>query len=156
MVISPEILSIVLGGVIVWLAAASFFLLKTIRHYHRLIKGTDKDNLEKILEKILKDIKVEKEARVELAKVLEKLEKESGYHFQRMGLTRYNPFSETGGNQSFVLALLDGNDSGLVISSLHGREQTRIYAKPIKKGKGDGYELSKEEEEVVRKAKKIK
>ena len=73
-----------------------------------------------------------------------------------MGLVRYNPFAETGGDQSFCLSLLDGNNNGLVISSLHSRENTRIYAKPVKKGKAANYDLSTEEKEAVKKAKKIK
>ena len=49
--------------------------------------------------------------------------------FQRVGLVRYNPFEETGGNQSFALALLDAEGNGWVLSSLHARQGTRVYAK---------------------------
>lgn len=156
MTVSPEAISISLGVLVVWLAALSLFLFRALRHYWRLTQGVTKDNLERILEKILKDIRIERETTNKLKEALGQLEQESEYHFQKVGLSRYNPFSETGGDQSFVLTLLDGKDSGLVISSFHGREQTRIYAKPIKGGKGDGYELSKEEKEVIKKAKKIK
>ena len=51
--------------------------------------------------------------------------------FQRVGLVRYNPFEETGGNQSFALALLDADGDGWVLSSLHARSGTRVYAKAI-------------------------
>ena len=54
--------------------------------------------------------------------------------FQRVGLVRYNPFEETGGNQSFALALLDAGGDGWVLSSLHARSGTRVYAKAIKAG----------------------
>jgi len=71
---------------------------------------------------------------------------------------RFNPFSQTGGNQSFSLALLDGNNNGLVISSLHSREGTRIYAKMVKEGEGKGKgkksSFSNEEKEAILKAKK--
>ena len=50
---------------------------------------------------------------------------------QRVGLVRYNPFEETGGNQSFALALLDAEGDGWVLSSLHARSGTRVYAKAI-------------------------
>lgn len=152
----PEIFLAVTAGLALWLLLVSVFLIRTIRHYQRLGTGVEHGNLQKVLEKILKDVRSEQEMRKKLEESLAKLEKEAGFHFQKMGLMRYNPFSEAGGNQSFVLALLDKKDSGLVISSLHGRESTRIYAKPIKKGKGEVYELSKEEEEVIRKARKIK
>ena len=57
--------------------------------------------------------------------------------FQRVGLVRYNPFEETGGNQSFALALLDAGGNGWVLSSLHARSGTRVYAKAIKAGRAD-------------------
>ncbi len=53
---------------------------------------------------------------------------------QRTGLVRYNPFEDTGGNQSFAVALLDANGDGVVVSSLHARNGTRIYAKAIAGG----------------------
>ena len=64
--------------------------------------------------------------------------------FQRVGLVRYNPFEETGGNQSFALALLDAAGDGWVLSSLHARAGTRVYAKAIKAGRSDAG-LSEEE-----------
>ncbi len=154
--ISQEVLLSITAGLTIWLFGVTIFLIKTIKHYRKLGAGIKEGNLQKLLEKILKDLKTEQETIKKLEKTLGDLEKETGYHFQKMGLVRYNPFSDTGGDQSFVLALLDSQDSGLVISSLHGRDQTSIYAKPLKKGKTDGYELSKEEEEVIKKAKKIK
>ena len=53
---------------------------------------------------------------------------------QHVGLVRYNPFQETGGDQSFALALLDKRGDGVVVSSLHSRSVTRFYAKPVKGG----------------------
>lgn len=71
--------------------------------------------------------------------------------FQRVGLVRYNPFGDTGGNQSFALALLDGNADGIVVSSLHARAGTRVYAKALTGGRSDA-QLSDEETEAVRQA----
>lgn len=80
------------------------------------------------------------------------LDKQALDHFQHMGFVRYNPFSDTGGDQSFCLCILDNHQNGVVITSLHSREHTRIYAKPILQGKSDGVVLSKEEEAALRKA----
>jgi hypothetical protein len=77
---------------------------------------------------------------------------ETKSHLQKMGFVRFNPFNDTGGDQSFCLAILDGHDHGIVISSLHSREQTRIYAKQIVAGKPQGVELSREEAEAVTRA----
>lgn len=69
----------------------------------------------------------------------------------RKHIVRYNPFKDLGGDQSFALALLDGNADGVVLSSLHTRDGTRVYAKPITHGVSP-YKLSAEEEEAVRNA----
>ena len=53
---------------------------------------------------------------------------------QRVGLVRFNPFDDTGGDQSFALALLDAGGDGVVVSSLHTRTANRFYAKPVKAG----------------------
>jgi hypothetical protein len=71
--------------------------------------------------------------------------------FQRVGLVRYNPFEETGGNQSFALALLDAAGDGWVLSSLHARSGTRVYAKAIKAGRADAG-LSAEETAAIAQA----
>lgn len=73
-----------------------------------------------------------------------------GHSVQHVGLVRYNPFQETGGDQSFALALLDKKGDGLVMSSLHSRAVTRFYAKPVKAGTASG--LSEEEVKAVQQA----
>ncbi len=70
---------------------------------------------------------------------------------QRTGLVRYNPFEDTGGNQSFAVALLDANGDGVVVSSLHARQNTRVYAKAIVGGRAEAA-LSDEESEALRQA----
>jgi HAMP domain-containing protein len=70
---------------------------------------------------------------------------------QQVGVVRFNPFDDTGGQQSFALALLDGAANGVVISSLHSRQQTRIYLKSISGGKSEA-NLSAEETEALRRA----
>ena len=70
---------------------------------------------------------------------------------QFVGLVRFNPFDDTGGDQSFALALLDGRGDGVVISSLHGRTGTRFYAKPVKAGTST-LSLSDEEVQALKQA----
>jgi uncharacterized protein DUF4446 len=71
--------------------------------------------------------------------------------FGRLALVRFNPFEDTGGNQSFALALLDGRGDGFVVSSLHARAGTRVYAKAISNGTSEAA-LSDEETEALRQA----
>jgi hypothetical protein len=84
----------------------------------------------------------------ERTKILENLAKIS---VQKIGFKRFNPFSDTGGDNSFVLALLDYEDNGIMISSLYTREGVRIYGKKIDKGQ-PRQPLSKEEESVLKEA----
>ena len=70
---------------------------------------------------------------------------------QHVGLVRYNPFEDTGGDQSFALALLDRVGNGVIISSLHGRTATRFYAKAVKAGQ-PGLSLSEEEALALKQA----
>ena len=69
----------------------------------------------------------------------------------RVGLVRFNPFEDTGGNQSFALALLDGRGDGFIVSSLHARAGTRLYAKAVAGGASETA-LSEEESEALRQA----
>ncbi len=150
-------LNLILFGVIFfWLAFLTVIFYNLYSHYQKLTKGITKKDLKSILEDLLKKFEKELVRVDELVKETQKIQSENGYNIQKMGLVRFNPFSETGGNQSFSLALLDGEDSGLVITSLHSREMTRIYAKPVKKQKADGFELSAEEKQAIKNSKRIK
>jgi hypothetical protein len=82
---------------------------------------------------------------------LDLIEAHSRAAVQRVGLVRFNPFSDTGGNQSFALALLDGDANGIVLTSLHSRAATRVYVKQVQAGRVDAG-LSHEEAEALRQA----
>ncbi len=95
------------------------------------------NDLEKNLEKLSEELKT--------------LKQESQFSVQKVGIVRFNPFSEIGGDQSFSVALLDGKDDGVVVTSLYSREGNRVYGKPIKKGTSE-YSLSGEEKKAIEKA----
>ena len=79
------------------------------------------------------------------------MENDGRTHVQKIGLIRFNPFKELGGDHSFCLAILNGEDSGVVVTGLHTRDRTRVYMKSIKKGKSE-YELSSEEKKALESA----
>ena len=70
-------------------------------------------------------------------------------YVQRVGLIKFNPFNESGGDHSFSLALLDGDKNGIIITSLHTRERTRLYLKEVFSGKVK-VKLSEEEEKALK------
>jgi hypothetical protein len=82
---------------------------------------------------------------------LRSMEAQTRHTVQRVGIVRFNPFEETGGNQSFVLALLDGQANGVLLTSLHARAGTRVYLRTVIDGRCD-VTLSAEETEALRQA----
>jgi len=73
-------------------------------------------------------------------------------YVQKLGIVRYNPYNDTGGDQSFAIALLDAKGSGVVISSLHNRSGTRVYSKSVAGGEEDTHPFSEEEREAIKRA----
>jgi hypothetical protein len=144
---------IVLGVIGFWLLGLSVGLILILRFFNRLVRRTKKGDLKRVLEKVLAVEAGNTKAIKMLGKEIDKLQDEGQFHVQKVGLVRFNPFQETGGDHSFSIALLDGKDTGVVLTGLHTRERTRVYAKAIKKGKSE-HELSNEEKKAFTKAKK--
>lgn len=92
----------------------------------------------------------------ELFSISNKIHKLSHHGLHKVGVIRFNPFKDVGGNQSFSIALLDGKKSGLVISSLHTREGTRVYAKPVINSVSKNYTLTEEEKQAIKIASTMK
>jgi hypothetical protein len=111
-------------------------------------KKKEPENLEEILEEF-NQLKKEFE---KVLKKFEELKEREKFNIQKVGIVRFNPFEEVGGNQSFSIALLDGKDNGVVITSLYLKEGNRVFAKPIKEGKSE-FNLSKEEISAINLAK---
>lgn len=154
MINSPTVSIVITVLVIAWLSGLTFLLVRILRTFSRLTKGISEKDLKAILEEVMGALKKGEKASADLETRMEALKESNKVNFQKIGLIRFNPFSDTGGNQSFVLALLDGNDSGFVITALHSREATRIFAKPVNLGKEEGFEFSKEEIQAILEAQK--
>lgn len=128
---------------------------KFLHSYQKLTSNNDKKSLVEILNDVLSNEKKIKKDIDGLYKKCDTLEMEGTLHVQKIGLSRFNPFKDTGGDQSFILTLLNAQDTGVVVSSLHSRTGTRWYAKKVVRGKGIEYDLSKDEEKAVENAKVI-
>jgi len=139
-----------LVGLTVWNLIISWSIWRLIRHYRHLTANVSEGNLEKILERILDQGKLTKREIDQIKKELVRLSQKEKQCFQHVGLVKFNPFSDLGGNQSFSLAILDDRHQGLVITGLHGRQTTRVYAKLLN-GK-EGVKLSEEEQMAIKKA----
>ena len=141
-----------LGGIVV-LAVWNVFL--QIQHWQIKKKlkiffnGKKASDLEGVLfEEIKRLKKTEKEIK-QIFDSLKDVRNMASQSIQKVGVVRFNPFKETGGDQSFVIALLDSYNNGLVITSLFTRQGNRVYSKPVKEGQSK-YPLSKEELEALK------
>jgi hypothetical protein len=150
------VIFVVWGVIIIWISILSVFLFRMISHYNRLTYGTTKQGLKELLEGILNNQQNLYAQTNHLQQALNELAADGKLHIQKIGLVRFNPFSDTGGSQSFTLALLDGHDNGLVMTSLYARTGNRWYVKEVIAGKGKEYELSKEEQNAIHKAQPLK
>jgi hypothetical protein len=146
---SVSILALVIA--LLALAGAVFMLArqqKVLGQYQHLMTGTSGGNLEEILNEHIAQVReTAAQARVvdELAQLLES---EAYYDLQHLSIVRFNPFHNTGGDQSFAIALADGYGNGVVLSSLHARDVTRVYAKPLKQWEAI-HRLTEEEEKAI-------
>lgn len=130
--------------VLIWLGILSFIAWKQGNFLTSLFPKSGERDIRKKFAELLSGIDEFKRDLSENQKALEKL--------VRVAIVRYNPYEDTGGDQSFSIALLSKKGSGVVVTSLHARSGTRVFAKPIREGKAGKHELSKEEQEVVSKA----
>lgn len=121
------------------------------RRLQGLTRGSDGRNLEAVLDAHLDKVFAVAKGVDDLNDRTAALEAASRTAFSRVGLVRFNPFEDTGGNQSFALALLDARGNGWILSSLHSRGATRVYAKTVTAGRSDAA-LSEEEAQAIRQA----
>ncbi len=86
-----------------------------------------------------------------LERELSQLREESRCFVNKVGVVRFNPFTDQGGDQSFSVAILDGSDNGVVITSLFARGENRVYSKPIEQ-RESSYQLTAEEIQAIEQA----
>ena len=153
--IKLEIVVIVLLVLIVVLAALLIFTIRKLnyvsRKYYVLMSGKKGKDLEKIIFTRFKEMdKVKKNAR----RVTAEHQKFKGHLdscYNKIGLIKYDAFENLSGKLSFSLALLNKDNSGIVLNTLHSRDGCYTYAKEIIKG--ESYiTLSEEEKEAIKKA----
>lgn len=138
-------------GMLTWLIVLQIRFNRLLRRYRHLMTGAEGTNLEQVLDKHLNQVREHVETVQALKTQTRKIERTLQHCLQWMGLIRYNPFRDTGGNQSFAWAVVDGEGSGVVITSLHSREGTRIYAKPVERWESP-HPLTDEEREAIARA----
>ena len=127
----------------------SMRLGRAVRAYRELVRDGGQGSLGEVLESHVGRVEDVRGRLEQLHALHADLQRRSQTSIQHIGLVRFNPFEDTGSDQSFAIALLDGQQDGIVISSLHGRANTRVFAKPVANG-ASPHALSTEEEQAIR------
>ncbi len=133
-----------------WTIVQQFSLRKIKKNQKILFQGKDAKNLEEIImmhQQNLNNLNKQSKRLFEITTTLTTL---SNAGLNKVGMVRFNPFKNLGGNQSFSIAFLNSHYNGLVISSIYSNDGSRFYSKTIANGKSHKqYPLTKEEEQAI-------
>lgn len=150
-IVSLSIMLLIANVVSLFLVFYCLFKLVAIKKKSAIFfEGKNGKSLEDLIIKSVSDMKSLDTEIQELYNISNSIHKLSLASIHKVGIIRFNPFGDIGGDQSFSVALLDGKNSGVVISSLHTKEGTRVYAKPVDKGGEEKYPLTEEEKKVIK------
>ncbi|MDP3784593.1 MAG: DUF4446 family protein [bacterium] len=142
---NQQILIYVFGTIAAALVAWLIFMEVRLS---RVFGGKKAGDLEGVLREITKELEELHKSREDIEKYLAEVEQRLKRSVQYVGVIRFNPFQDSGSDQSFAIALMDEKKNGMVISSLYSREVSRLYAKPLEGG-ASRYQLSDEEKKSI-------
>lgn len=148
---SYAIIAILLLALLAWNITLHWQIHQATKKIKAMFKGTKAEDLESIIFEQIKRLRQTEKTIQEMNNFSKYLERMCLKSIQKVGIVRYNPFRDMGGDQSFSIALLDAKDSGVTISSLFTREGTRVYTKPIKLGQSK-HQLTEEEQKAIEEA----
>jgi hypothetical protein len=152
----PIGLAVVLLGLLlllmmIWNMSLGTRLKKLRKRYDAMMNGQGVENLEQVIGELERRMRQREQeaasAAVEMARISEVLRLAKG----KIGVTRYHAFQGQGSDLSFSVAIVNDQQDGVVISGIHNREETYVYAKPLEKG-DSSYTLSPEERKAISQA----
>ena len=146
-------ISLGVAGIAVILGVYAVIAVGQVRKWRKIFSpGNEEEslpeNLEDIMEKVGKRLELLDEASEQTTLTLEAIARQLNTATQHVGIIRYNGNGDDGGNLSFSAAFLDAHQTGIIITSLHGRQNSRIYAKVIMNGASE-QTLSEQEREAL-------
>lgn len=154
--LNNSLLSLIILVAVVFLAwnlTLHWQIYQTRKKIKLMFRGTKVTDLEGVIFEQIRRLRQNEKGLKELNNFTHYLEKMALNSVQKVGVIRFNPFKDTGGDQSFCIAFLNAQNNGFTLSSLFTREGTRIYTKPIANGNSN-YPLTEEEKEAIRVAMK--
>jgi hypothetical protein len=145
------LLLLILGIMLLWIGTIEFRLLRLTRTLRVLFSGRSGADLEQVLREYMERMDRTDETIKQFNQRAVAIEERTPFSVSHLGVVRFNPFADKGGDQSFAVAFLDGHHDGVVFTGLHSRSDVRVYAKPIVGGTST-YPLTEEESEAINRA----
>jgi len=145
------LLFLILGVLLVWIGTIEYRMLRLTRTLRVLFNGRTGADLEQVLREYMERMDRTDDLIKQFNERATAIEQRAPYTISHLGVVRFNPFADKGGDQSFAVAFLDGHHDGVVFTGLHSRADVRVYAKPIVGGTST-YPLTDEEAEAVNRA----
>lgn len=150
----PYLLAVLGATTFLSLSLALSLLIRLNRlskRHNSLYRGTDRKNIEDIMAECIAELAKAQGRYEKFGAEIEEIRNKITGTIQHVGVVRYSAYDGMGSDLSFSAAFLDDNFNGLVLSSLFGRDESRMYAKPIHNGRSS-YLLTEEEQNAVRDA----
>jgi hypothetical protein len=147
-------LTVLLVAGILWVFDLQGRLSRLRDRYETIFSGEEDPSLGAAVEGLAARISNMNARSERLVVRTEQIDRALAHTIQGIGLVRFSAFEDTGGDQSFSLALIDGEGNGMVISALYGRDATRVYAKPVERWTSSRL-MTSEEEQALAKARRV-
>ena len=134
----------------IWTIIQQLSLGKIKKSQEKLFQGKSAQSLEEVILAHQNNLSNLNNQLTNLSSKTDSLTTLSNAGLNKVGMIRFNPFKNLGGNQSFSIAFLNSHHNGLVISSIYSNDGSRFYSKTIAGGKSQKqYPLTKEEEQAI-------
>ena len=154
-IIEENLAQVILITCIIIIGVVNFFEMCKIKKRYKIFKnGTKDENLEVLLQKYIQLVDSIKLKNIELENKIKDIQHNMLKDIQKVGIVKYNAFEDMSNNLSFSLALLDGNNNGVILTQLYLRNSSTIYIRNIKNGSCE-INLSNEEKEAIKIAQNI-
>lgn len=142
------VLAVLVILLLIIVLAQSVKVSRLRKRYERMMSGAGVEDLESLLLNLKMQTDSVEDEQEKQRRAMTLIEQRQRMAKTKLGMKRYNAFSDQGSDLSFSFALLDELDNGIVISGLHNRDSSYVYAKPLEQG-ASTYTLSPEEKEAV-------
>ncbi len=146
------VVNIALALFFAWMSVLTYIVVTAKTRYERLSKRTGSHSIDQVLDTLLHEAEKSKSQEEMIKKKISEMESASQHMYHKIGVVQFHALGKTEGEKSFVVALLNNVQSGIVLNFMYIPDGIRVFAKQIKDGRAEGHELTQEELDAMKKA----